>query len=79
MTCQNLEENLPLLLYGELSSQELAACQEHLAECAHCRAERDKLEQFHQLLARRPPSPRSRAGTRSRPVCPPLRRGALPR
>ncbi len=54
MTCQNLEENLPLLLYGELSSQELAACQEHLAECAHCRAERDKLEQFHQLLARRP-------------------------
>ena len=54
MNCQNLEENLPLLLYGELSSSELAACQEHLAECAHCRAAREKLEQFHQLLALRP-------------------------
>ena len=54
MNCQNLEENLPLLLYGELSSSELAACQEHLAECANCRAAREKLEQFHQLLAQRP-------------------------
>jgi len=54
MNCQNLEENLPLLLYGELSSSELAACQEHLAECANCRAAREKLEQFHQILSQRP-------------------------
>src|ERR1035441_27658 len=54
MNCQNLEENLPLLLYGELSSSELAACQEHLADCANCRAAREKLEQFHQLLSQRP-------------------------
>lgn len=54
MNCQNLEENLPLLLYGELTSSELAACQEHLAECADCRAARERLEQFHQLLAQRP-------------------------
>ena len=31
MNCQELQENLPLLLYGELSAQEQAACDEHLA------------------------------------------------
>ena len=39
MNCQKLEENLPLLLYGELSAWEQAACDEHLAGCANCRAE----------------------------------------
>ena len=54
MNCQKLEENLPLLLYGELSAREQAACDEHLAGCANCRAAREKLEQFHQVLAHRP-------------------------
>ncbi len=54
MTCQKLEENLPLLLYGELTSWEQAACEEHLAGCASCRAAREKLERFHQVLAQRP-------------------------
>ena len=54
MNCQDLEENLPLLLYGELSASEQAACEEHLAGCANCRAAREKLEQFHQVLAQRP-------------------------
>jgi hypothetical protein len=54
MNCQKLEECLPLLLYGELSSWEQAACEEHLAGCASCRTAREKLEQFHQVLARRP-------------------------
>ncbi len=54
MDCQNLQENLPLLLYGELPAGEQAACDEHLAACAVCRAEREKVEQFHQVLARRP-------------------------
>jgi hypothetical protein len=54
MNCQKLEENLPLLLYGELSPWEQAACDEHLAGCASCRAAREKLEQFHQVLAKRP-------------------------
>ena len=53
MNCHDLEENLPLLLYGELPDAELAACQEHLVSCAHCRAERDKLEKLHQVLAQR--------------------------
>ncbi|MFZ0961153.1 MAG: HEAT repeat domain-containing protein [Terriglobia bacterium] len=54
MNCQELEECLPLLLYGELSPAEQAACNEHLAGCANCRAAREKLERFHQVLAQRP-------------------------
>jgi hypothetical protein len=54
MNCQKLEENLPLLLYGDLSAWEQAACNEHLAGCANCRAAREKLEQFHEVLAHRP-------------------------
>ncbi len=30
MNCQEFEENLPLLLYEELSAEEQAACEEHL-------------------------------------------------
>jgi hypothetical protein len=55
MNCQKLEENLPLLLYGELSTWEQAACEEHLAGCASCRGAREKLERLHQVLAQRPP------------------------
>jgi hypothetical protein len=54
MNCQEMEQNLPLLLYGELSMGEQAACDEHLAGCASCRAAREKLEQFHRVLAQRP-------------------------
>jgi hypothetical protein len=53
MKCQEFEENLLLLLYGELSTQEQAACEEHLAACQNCRAAREKMEQFHQVLAQR--------------------------
>lgn len=54
MNCQELEKNLPLLLYGELSTGEQAACAEHLAGCASCRAARKELEHLHQVLAQRP-------------------------
>jgi hypothetical protein len=60
MKCQEFEENLPLLLYGELSRQDQAACEEHLAACPDCRVAREKMAQFHQVLAQRPrlePSP----------------------
>jgi hypothetical protein len=56
MNCQELENHLPLLLYGELSPWEQTACEEHLAGCASCRAAREKLERFHQILAQRPPA-----------------------
>ena len=54
MNCQDFEENLPLLLYGELTAPERAACDEHLAGCANCRAAQTKVEQFHHVLAQRP-------------------------
>jgi hypothetical protein len=54
MTCHEMEENLPLMLYGDLSTWELAACEEHLAACAACRAAREKLEEFHRILGGRP-------------------------
>jgi hypothetical protein len=60
MNCRQFEENLPLLLYGELSAGEQAASEEHLAGCSNCRAAREKLEQLHQTMAQRPciePSP----------------------
>ncbi len=53
MQCHEFEERLPLLLYGELTSAEQTACEEHLAACAACRAAREKLEHLHQLLAQR--------------------------
>lgn len=55
MDCRSMEENLPLLIYGELSPHEVASCDEHLAGCAGCRAAREKLEQLQQVLAQRQP------------------------
>jgi hypothetical protein len=54
MNCQDLQLNLPLLLYGELSVAERAACEEHLAGCAACRARRAEIEKLHLVLAERP-------------------------
>ena len=54
MNCQECEQTLPLLLYGELSGEELAAIAEHLAACANCRAVMTKTEKLHSILAKRP-------------------------
>jgi len=54
MNCQEMNENLPLLLYGELSLWERGECEEHLASCASCREARDKFEQLQRLMAQRP-------------------------
>jgi hypothetical protein len=54
MNCQEAENYLPLIAYGELSTWQQAACEEHLAGCLECRAAREKFEQFHSLLAQRP-------------------------
>ncbi len=53
MNCQETQEILPLLLYGELTAAEHSACDEHLAECAECREAREQIEQLHQALAQR--------------------------
>jgi hypothetical protein len=54
MSCLEMEENLPLLLYAELSEPERAACEAHLEACAKCRALRAKTEQLHRVLAAGP-------------------------
>jgi len=38
MTCQDAKDNLPLLLYGELSFDEEERVEEHLGSCESCRA-----------------------------------------
>ncbi len=54
MDCQKLQDDLPLLLYGELSPSEMEACQEHVANCPTCKAERTNIERLHEVLAQRP-------------------------
>lgn len=54
MTCHDFEEDLPLLLYGDLSSEERTACDEHGVVCVRCRTAREKMERLHQVLAQRP-------------------------
>lgn len=54
MNCQEFQENLPLLVYGDLTTDGRAACEEHLAACVACRKTRAELERVHQVLAQRP-------------------------
>ena len=54
MNCHEIEENLPLLLYGELSAEEREALEAHLPGCATCRARLAKIEQLHRIVAARP-------------------------
>jgi hypothetical protein len=55
MDCQKFQDDLPLLLYGELSAAEMEACLEHVAICPTCQAERQQLERLNAVLSRRPP------------------------
>ena len=54
MNCHDVQENLPLLTYGDLSAGEQAACDEHLAGCENCRTARERLERLQQVLEQRP-------------------------
>jgi len=56
MNCQEVQENLPLLAYGDLSPDLRAACEEHVRSCASCRAAKGEIEQLHRVLAQRPPA-----------------------
>jgi len=60
MNCTEFEEKLTLDLYGDLPPEERAACEAHLAGCAHCQAAREEVRRLHEVLAQRPrlePSP----------------------
>jgi hypothetical protein len=54
MNCQEFEESLTLLVYGEVSDEERAACEAHAASCAKCRRALEELHRLRALLAERP-------------------------
>ncbi len=53
MNCKELEEVLPLYLYGELAEDERAACDAHLGACGRCRAALEETRRLHEALNRR--------------------------
>jgi hypothetical protein len=57
MICTDARARLPGLLYGDLSADEAAAVQKHLAGCPACRQEQAALEGVRRLLDHAPPPP----------------------
>lgn len=50
MKCEQVEEQLIALVYGDLPEDERAAAEEHLASCEHCSHEAALLRKAHMLL-----------------------------
>ncbi|HEY4380991.1 MAG TPA: HEAT repeat domain-containing protein [Acidobacteriaceae bacterium] len=60
MKCENAQQNIVLVTYGELPDEQLASLEEHLAECEGCNRELKALLAMHEALAYQPvlePSP----------------------
>lgn len=60
MNCTELNENLVLYLYDELSAEQREVLEAHLAACADCRAQLEQTRGLHKVLSERPspePSP----------------------
>jgi hypothetical protein len=60
MNCNDLERNLALYLYDELTDEERAACDAHLTACEGCRGQLEETRRLHRLLNEWPapePSP----------------------
>jgi anti-sigma factor RsiW len=65
MNCEQIEERLPAYAAGELSQDDSATVQQHIAECALCAESFVIYQQLEQsLLARRELRPSSRAAAR---------------
>lgn len=54
MNCQEYEGSLALLVYGEVSDEQRAACEAHAASCAKCRTALEEVQRLHAVLAGRP-------------------------
>lgn len=50
MKCKEIEPRLALYIYEELTAEERAACEAHLAACDACRKQLDELRRLHELL-----------------------------
>jgi hypothetical protein len=50
MTCENVQAELPFLLYGELSFDEEEQIEQHLSACPQCRQELESMRGLHTAL-----------------------------
>jgi len=50
MKCENVQAELPFLLYGELSFDEEEQIEQHLAGCSRCRQELENIRGLHSAL-----------------------------
>jgi hypothetical protein len=69
MKCENAQQQIILVTYGELPDEQLASLEEHLAECEECNRELKALLAMHEALAYTPmvdPSPNLVAQSRMR-------------
>jgi hypothetical protein len=69
MKCEDAQQNIVLVTYGELPDHDLASLEQHLAECEACNRELKALLAMHEALAYKPvidPSPNLLAHSRMR-------------
>ena len=69
MKCDNAQQDIVLVTYGELPDERMASLEQHLAECEDCNRELKAMLAMHEALAYRPafePSPNLLAQSRMR-------------
>jgi hypothetical protein len=69
MKCDNAQQDIVLVTYGELPDERMASLEQHLAECEECNRELKAMLAMHEALAYRPmlePSPNLLAQSRMR-------------
>ena len=57
MSCEEIKDQMPLFLYGELSFDEEEVFEQHLAGCGSCRRELSRVRDLHELVAEAALSP----------------------
>jgi hypothetical protein len=69
MNCENAQQDIVLVTYGELPDERMASLEQHLADCEECNRELKAMLAMHEALACRPllePSPNLLAHSRMR-------------
>jgi hypothetical protein len=69
MKCENAQQDIVLVTYGELPDERMASLEQHLAECEECNRELKAMLAMHEALSYRPmlePSPNLLAQSRMR-------------
>jgi len=69
MKCENAQQDIVLVTYGELPDEKMASLEQHLADCEECNRELKAMLAMHEALSYRPmlePSPNLLAQSRMR-------------